>query len=1559
MRRITPYLVVLALLGVFSLPALAQQCPCSVWGTSVTPATVDGGDSAAVELGVKIRSDVAGYITGVRFYKSAANTGVHVANLWNSTGTLLASATFVGETGSGWQQVYFSTPVAINPATTYIASYHTTSGHYSFGANFFGTAVDNPPLHALADGTDGPNGVYVYGASTFPTSTYNASNYWVDVIFNTVNAPNVTSFTPTGTSVAAGTSVSATFTSAMDATTITSSTFQLLDPNSVPVSGAVTYNASTQTATLQPSAALAASTAYAASVIGGASGVKDSSENPMASNISWSFTTAVAPPPPPVCPCSLWSLSTVPGTVDGGDGTAGEYGILFRSDVAGTITGIRFYKAAGNTGTHVGNLWSSTGQLLSSANFVNESSSGWQTVSFNAPVFINAGTTYVASYFAPGGHYAYNPGYFNNGYDNTPLHAIPTSTSPNGVYTYSASTTFPTASNNASNYWVDVVFVSSASNPQPAVAATTPASGATGFSIGSSVSATFNEPMNAATLTASTFILTDSSNNVVPANVTYASPTATVSLQPTTELTPFSTYTATVKGTVKDGSGNVLGSDYTWTFTTGGPPAGSGPGGPILVISSASNPYTGYYDEILRSEGMNEFSVEDIAGLTPATMAFFKVAILADMQLTPSQVTLLSNWVSTGGSLIAMHPDKQLASMLGLTSTAGTLSNAYLKVNTNSGPGVGIVGQTIQYHGPADLYTVNGATVLATLYSNSTTTTPYPAVTLSSFGVGQTAAFTFDLARSIILTRQGNPAWVGQDRINLAPVRSSDMFYGNASFDPEPDWNNMANVLIPIADEQQRFLVNLLQQMNFASGPLPRFWYLPSGFKAAVVMTGDDHNQGGTSGRFDNYIADSAPGCSVPDWQCVRGTSYMWYGVPLTDAQAASYVSQGFELAYHTDSNPTTCSNWTYSSLYDNYTDQLATFEATWPSIPPPQTHRMHCISWTDFDSQPLVELAHGMRLDTNYYYFPDNYVQGRTGMFTGSGMPMRFADHNGNTIDVYQVTTQLPDEDTWNWPADINTLLDNANGPLGYYGVFTANMHTDYVASAGSDAIVASAQARGVPIVTSLQMLQWLDGRNTSAFGNLAWTNSTLTFNISVGTGARNLQAMLPVASTSGSLTALKLSGQPVTFSTQTIKGVQYAFFNASAGAYVATYGGSITSYTIGGTISGVGGSGALVTLGGATSGSVTANASGVFSFTGLGNGAYTVTPSKAGYSFNPASKSVTVNAANVSGVNFTSAGAPTAQASPTSLTFAAQTVSTSSAAQAVTLSNTGTAALTVSGITFTGTNPADFSQTNNCGTSLANGSTCTINVTFKPTAAGSRAATLQVADNAAGSPQLVSLTGTGVAAVPVVSFSVTSIAFPVTLDFTTATAKPVTLRNAGPGTLTISSIAITGTNAAEFAISSKTCGVTVVSGGSCVVNVTFKPQAGTARTASLTFTDNGAGNPQNVALSGTGTMVSNSPTTLTYGVQMVGTTSASKAVTLTNAGPGSLAISSITFIGNNPNDFTQTNNCGTSLASGASCTINVKFAPKAMGTRKATLRITDSDLTSPETVTITGTAL
>ena len=183
--------------------SITVSATTTIWPSTAEPGTADSGPDSAVELGVKFRSDVDGSITGIRFYKGSGNTGTHVGNLWTSTGTLRASATFTGETASGWQQVNFADPVAITANTIYVASYHTNVGHYSENQNYFATTgVDNFPLHALANGVSGGNGVYAYGsASAFPNQTWNSTNYWVDVVFRSGPQPLsiATTSLPSGT----------------------------------------------------------------------------------------------------------------------------------------------------------------------------------------------------------------------------------------------------------------------------------------------------------------------------------------------------------------------------------------------------------------------------------------------------------------------------------------------------------------------------------------------------------------------------------------------------------------------------------------------------------------------------------------------------------------------------------------------------------------------------------------------------------------------------------------------------------------------------------------------------------------------------------------------------------------------------------------------------------------------------------------------------------------------------------------------------------------------------------------------------------------------------------------------------------------------------------------------------------------------------------------------------------------------------------------------------------------------------------------------------------------
>lgn len=579
-------------------------------------------------------------------------------------------------------------------------------------------------------------------------------------------------------------------------------------------------------------------------------------------------------------------------------------------------------------------------------------------------------------------------------------------------------------------------------------------------------------------------------------------------------------------------------------------PYGSGPGGPILVLTNSSSPASVYYAEILLNEGLNAFSLASVGSISSPLLAGYHVVVLGEASLSSGQVNTLSNWVENGGNLVALRPDKKLAPLLGLADAGGTLSEGYLLINTNVAPGTGLVGATIQYHGTADRYTLSGGTSIATLYSNATNATAYPAVTWRNVGGngGQAAMFAYDLATSVFLTRQGNPAWASQDRDGDGLARPDDLFFGataNGAYGPPTnDWVNLNKLAIPQADEQQRLLAKMIVEMANDRQPLPRFWYFPRGLKAAVVMTGDDHGDfyggfNGTKGRFDQYKSLSPVGASVADWEAVRGTSYVFpTNVSLTSSEANSLEADGFEIGIHCNSG---CASYITSSITAFLTNQINAFKAKYPGVPPPTTHRLHCIAWSGYTILPEAEYAQGIRFDVSYYHYPFGWLGTNQGFMTGSGMPMRFCKSNGVPIDVYQAPTQMTDESGQNFPATIDQLLDRALGPEGYYGAFVANMHTDYNPLPESDAIVASAQSRGVPIVSSRQMLTWIDARNASKFQNLAWSSNILSFTVDAAPNARGLRTMVPVP-VGFNVSFVTSNGAGIAWAPRQLKGTYYA---------------------------------------------------------------------------------------------------------------------------------------------------------------------------------------------------------------------------------------------------------------------------------------------------------------------------------------------------------------------------------------------------------------------------------
>ncbi|ACU37892.1 DUF4082 domain-containing protein [Actinosynnema mirum] len=531
-------------------------CPCSVWDESAAPAVPASADPAAVELGARVRFDGRAEVLGVRFYKGPGNTGPHTGSLWAGNGVLLATGAFADESASGWQTLRFTSPVIVQAATDYVVSYSAPNGHYAADLGYFRAGeATHGAAHLPGDGDGGPNGLYRYGGG-FPTSSAQGANYWVDVLYRNgfngdTTAPTLLERSPEGDAVDAP--LTTTFSEPVDPA---SAQVRLTDPAGARLRGSVSLSADLRTVTWRPDGALRGATRYTAHVM-----AADVNGNPLAEPGSWSFTTAA-----PRCPCSLFSTATAPAPPTSGEDTAHELGVRFTPTAPGKVTGVRFHKGPGNTGTHTGSLWSADGRRLATGTFTGESASGWQSLTFATPVVVVPGEVYVASYTAPNGRWSLDERYFQRALvDTPPLRTpAPADWESDGVGVYLPGAGFPTRSYQGNNYWVDAVYTPSADTTPPVLTSRTPLAGAVEVDPLTTVVASFDEPLDA---TRSSVTVTGPDGAPVAGRFTARPDGLTLVWTPDA---PMGAGHHTVSIRTADVGGNVLPSPVTWAFTVGG-----------------------------------------------------------------------------------------------------------------------------------------------------------------------------------------------------------------------------------------------------------------------------------------------------------------------------------------------------------------------------------------------------------------------------------------------------------------------------------------------------------------------------------------------------------------------------------------------------------------------------------------------------------------------------------------------------------------------------------------------------------------------------------------------------------------------------------------------------------------------------------------------------------------------------------------------------------------------------------------------------------------------------
>ena len=336
--------------------------------------------------------------------------------------------------------------------------------------------------------------------------------------------------------------------------------------------------------------------------------------------------------------------------------------------------------------------------------------------------------------------------------------------------------------------------------------------------------------------------------------------------------------------------------------------------------------------------------------------------------------------------------------------------------------------------------------------------------------------------------------------------------------------------------------------------------------------------------------------------------------------------------------------------------------------------------------------------------------------------------------------------------------------------------------------------------------------------------------------------------------------------------------------------------------------------------------------------------------------------------------AATPSIAVAPASLTFASTYVGSASAVASVTVSNSGTANLVLSSLSLSGTNAAEFrlEPTSTCtgGSTLVPGASCRVNLTFRPTSTGAKAANLALAHNAAAGTTLVPVSGTASPApTPSITVSPAAITFPSTTAGGSSAVYSVTAANTGTAALIFSAISTSGVNANDFKIEpTSTCSISasVAPGGSCRADLTFKPTVLGALTASLVFAHNAPSGTSSVALNGMATAaptptIALSASSLSFGPQEVGSQSALQTITVTNVGSAALNISALTAGGSHVTDFPRSGTCQSGMtlaATGGNCTLVFAFAPTAVGARSSNLTIASNNSGGNVTVSLSGSA-
>jgi len=576
---------------------------------------------------------------------------------------------------------------------------------------------------------------------------------------------------------------------------------------------------------------------------------------------------------------------------------------------------------------------------------------------------------------------------------------------------------------------------------------------------------------------------------------------------------------------------------------------------PILVLAT-ENEFGTYTGELLKAEGFNEFIIDSLTSrkVNKSYLKQFDLIILAESEVSQSAKELLSEFVKIGGNLIAFRPDPSIAELFGITPAVGNIADGYITIDTTSDTGRSLTGKPIQIHGITDIYTVKDGNAIATLISGRQSTERSPAAVSNNYGKGHSVAFLYNLPKSIVLTRQGNPLFAGLEKDSIPGLRGMDLFTDG--------WLDNSNSIINQADEQMALLSHCIEEMSTHAKPLPRLWYFPDTLKCLVTLTNDGEYKSETDFEPQFQDVDS------------MGAKMSIYIIGVDDVSREwvdKWTAKGFEVAGHPDDtkeagNP----DWhnmdsvikaKKSEISDKYGLQI-------------RTNVNHWFVWCgrdaagnpDYAAQAKLEELNGIELDINYAHYDiksnqgDNYLGPLgtdQGNFTGSGLPMKFANVNGKIINVYQQLNAVYDQQ-YNESHDPEGFFNCFKGLMDrslnddVYSFISVKSHNDeyYFSKKPLMKMLAYANSNGIPVWTALKQLDFIKMREEASFTNIYWSNNCLSFNLNSSiTNSNGLTILIPHNFNNKKIKGITKNGVDAFFIVREVRGSEYALLTVEPG--------------------------------------------------------------------------------------------------------------------------------------------------------------------------------------------------------------------------------------------------------------------------------------------------------------------------------------------------------------------------------------------------------------------------